>query len=381
MKLFLIAGEASGDRLGAALMRGLRALVPDVEFHGIGGPDMQAAGMTSLFPMDELSVMGLTEVLPRLRGLLRRRDEAAEAVLALGPDALITIDSPDFCLRVAKRVKATRPDLPVIHYVAPSVWAWREGRAAKMARHVDHVLALLPMEPPLMQAAGVSCDFVGHPVAAEPQPDRADVEAFRLGLPGEGPVLTVLPGSRRSEVEKLAPVFGDVTGRVGPVRVVVPAAPGVVDMVEAQVAKWPVPVTVLDPRGMDPEAAAARKRVAFAASDAALAASGTVALELAAARTPMVIAYKMSWLTFAIMSRMIKTPHVSLVNILTKSSVVPELLQQECTPDRIAQALRPILGGESDQATACDKVMEMLGRGGEAPGLRAARSVLSALTR
>lgn len=379
MKVFIIAGEASGDRLGAALMDGLETLHPGIEFHGIGGTDMQAKGLISQFPMDELSVMGLTEVLPRLRGLLRRRDEAAAAVLALNPDVVITIDSPDFCLRVAKKVKAARPDLPIIHYVAPSVWAWREGRAVKMARHVDHVLALLPMEPPLMQAAGVSCEFVGHPVVTEPQPSPDEVAAFRASLRGEGPILTVLPGSRRGEVERLTPIFGQALARLGPIRVILPAASGVVDLVTEAAKGWPVPVTVLDPRGMAPDEVATRKRLAFAASDAALAASGTVALELAASRTPMVIAYKMSWLTFAIMSRMVKTPHVSLVNILTGQGIVPELLQDACTAERIADALGPVLAGQSDQAAACDDVMQMLGRGGEAPGLRAARSVLAVL--
>ncbi|MFN4129303.1 MAG: lipid-A-disaccharide synthase, partial [Paracoccaceae bacterium] len=168
MRLFVIAGEPSGDRLGAALMAGLKSLSPGVDFSGVGGPLMQTEGLESLFPMEELSVMGLVEVLPKYFALKRRIAQAAQAVLGSGAQALVTIDSPDFCLRVAAIVKAARPDLPVIHYVAPSVWAWRPGRAGRMARVVDHVLALLPFEPPYMSAAGMSCDFVGHPVVAEP---------------------------------------------------------------------------------------------------------------------------------------------------------------------------------------------------------------------
>ncbi|WP_412841980.1 lipid-A-disaccharide synthase, partial [Cereibacter johrii] len=213
MKFFLIAGEPSGDRLGGALMAGLSQLAPGMEFAGVGGPSMQAQGLSSLFPMEELSVMGLAEILPKYLHLRRRVQEAAAACLASGAEALVTIDSPDFGLRVAALVKQAKPSVRTIHYVAPSVWAWRPGRAAKMARHVDHVLALLPFEPPYMTAAGMSCDFVGHPVVAEPRASEAEVQALRERL-GTGPAILVLPGSRRSEVTRLAPVFGEVLARL-----------------------------------------------------------------------------------------------------------------------------------------------------------------------
>ena len=189
MKLFILAGELSGDKLGAALMSGLKALCPDVTFVGVGGPAMMTEGLVSLFPMDELSVMGIAEVLPRYRALKRRLHQAAQRVLDDPPDALITIDSPDFSLRLAKLVKA-KSDIKTIHYVAPSVWAWRPGRAAKMARHVDHVLALLPFEPPYMEAAGMTCDFVGHPVVTDPVATDQEVAAFRAdsGI-GDAPLL------------------------------------------------------------------------------------------------------------------------------------------------------------------------------------------------
>ena len=194
MRIFVIAGEPSGDRLGGALMAGLRQCVPDVQFDGIGGEQMQAQGLVSLFDMDELSIMGIAEVAPKYFHLKRRIAETANAVIARKPDVLITIDSPDFCLRVAKLVKAAG-NTRTVHYVAPTVWAWRPGRAVKMARVIDHVLALFPFEPPLMQAAGMECDFVGHPVVAEPQATTDEIAAFRAayGL-GDAPVLLVLPG-------------------------------------------------------------------------------------------------------------------------------------------------------------------------------------------
>ncbi|WP_425437135.1 lipid-A-disaccharide synthase, partial [Oceaniglobus roseus] len=214
MRVFLIAGEPSGDRLGAALMAGLKGLADNVTFEGVGGPLMAEQGLASLFPMDELSVMGVAEILPKYFDLRRRLLQTVEAVLAARPDVLVTIDSPDFCLRVAARVRA-RARVRTVHYVAPSVWAWRPGRAAKMAPHVDQVLALLPFEPPYMEAAGMRCDFVGHPVVSEPVAGAADVAAFRAseGL-GEAPVLLVLPGSRNSEVQRMLPVFGAAVARV-----------------------------------------------------------------------------------------------------------------------------------------------------------------------
>jgi lipid-A-disaccharide synthase len=210
LTLFLIAGEPSGDRLGAALMAGLKELVPGVVFTGVGGPAMQAEGLESLFPMEELSVMGLAEVLPKYFHLKRRIAQAAEAAMAANPAALITIDSPDFCLRVAALLRAARPGIATIHYVAPSVWAWRPGRAAKMARVIDHVLALLPFEPPYMTAAGMTCDFVGHPVVAEPVATPLQAATFRQvhDIAAEAPLVMALPGSRRSEIGRLLAPFG-----------------------------------------------------------------------------------------------------------------------------------------------------------------------------
>ncbi|WP_420343617.1 lipid-A-disaccharide synthase [Paenirhodobacter sp.] len=380
MKLFLVAGEASGDKLGAALMAGLRQLVPDVAFAGVGGAQMEEQGLHSLFPMEELSVMGIAEVLPKYRQLKRRIAETAQAVLDGGVDALITIDSPDFCLRVARIVKAARPGLRTIHYVAPSVWAWRPGRAAKMAQVVDHVLALLPFEPPYMQAAGMSCDFVGHPVVAEAHASAEEAAEFRetLMIGPDQPLVLCLPGSRRGEVKRLGPRFDEALMRLRDrepgLRVVLPTVRGVAPMVREMTARWPVaPIVVETP---------ADKRAAFAAADLALAASGTVSLELAANRVPMVIAYDANPISWHIIWNMLRIDTVTLVNLVSETRAVPEFLGPNCRPGPISASLARLLdspGARAEQLAAMDETMRRLGEGGEPPGLRAARSVLAAL--
>jgi lipid-A-disaccharide synthase len=388
-RLFLVAGEPSGDQLGAALIAGLRALAPGVEVAGVGGPAMAAEGLASRFPIEELSVMGLAEVLPRLPRLLARIRETADAVIADPPDALIGIDSPDFCLRVAARVRAARPRQRVIHYVAPSVWAWRPGRAAKMARVVDHVLALLPFEPPYMEAAGMTCDFVGHPAAAAPRATPAEAAALRaeFGIAPDARLLLLLPGSRGGEVGRLAPVFAETLARLRAADpslaalapVVGPQADRVRALMPPDAAGWP---KLLDPRGLAPAAAEARKRAAFAAADAALAASGTVTLELAAAGAPMVVGYRVHPLTAPLARRLLRIDTATLVNLVTGTRAVPEFFQEDCVPGRLAPALTLLLENAeaaAEQRAASDLAMTLLGRGGEPPGLRAARSVLSRL--
>ncbi|WP_370230618.1 lipid-A-disaccharide synthase [Cognatishimia sp.] len=385
MKIYLIAGELSGDRLGAALMAGLQTLSDDkIEFRGVGGPLMAEAGLSSQFPMNELSVMGIAEVLPKYFHLKRRIRECAEAVLEWQPDVLITIDSPDFCLRVAKLVRE-RSDIRTVHYVAPSVWAWRPKRAVKMAQHIDHVLALLPFEPPYMEAEGMRCDFVGHPVVNEAlAPDEA-VAQLRDGLAGvsEDPVVLVLPGSRRSEVTRLLPIFIDVMERMRQLRpelrFVLPAAGPVVELVRDLVKDMAMPPTLIEPTGLSSHEAMMRKRAGFQAADAALAASGTVSLELAAAGTPMVIAYDVSWLSRQIFKRMLRIDTVTLVNLVSETRVVPEFIAENCDPAAITQAMLALLDAPKEQADALDLTMSRLGRGEEDPGLRAARAVLDGL--
>ena len=381
MKFFLIAGEPSGDQLGAALMSGLRVLAPDSRFVGIGGPLMTEQGLSSMFPMDELSLMGIWEVLPQYRHLKRRIAETAAAVAEQAPDALITIDSPDFCLRVARAARKLNPALRTIHYVAPSVWAWRPGRAKRMAPVIDHVLALLPFEPPYMRQAGMTCDFVGHPVVDMPVGGRDDATLFREshGIDSDAPVVLCLPGSRRSEVGRLAVRFDEALmqfrDRVPEIRVVLPTVPGVAEMVREMTRRWPTePIVVENSRD---------KRAAFAAADLALAASGTVSLELAANRIPMVIGYDMAPLSRMLIGMLLRTDTVTLVNLVSETRSIPEFLGRDCQPGPMAKALQTALedmSARKAQLDAMDVTMERLGKGGEAPGLRAARSVLQAIT-
>ena len=369
LRFYLVAGEASGDRLGAALMRGLKAEVAgSIEFFGVGGPLMQAEGLTSLFEMNELAIFGLLEVLPKYRHLKNRMKQTAQDVLAKAPDALITIDSPGFCLRLAAHVRGDFAG-KIIHYVAPSVWAWKPGRAAKMAAHVDHVLALLPFEPPYMQAAGMSCDFVGHPVVAEAPPDRVAVEK----LQADGPLITLLPGSRMGEIMRLAPIFFEVARQLEGYRFAIPVAGAHLRKpLQRMLADSHLKAELILPE-------TGLKTAVFAASDLALAASGTVSIELAAVGTPMVIGYKTNWLTAAIMRRAMLAPSFTLVNLLTESKAVPEFEPRECTVDNLVGAMRALLtdpAARAKQVAIGAQAIKALGKGGEDPGLRAARSVL-----
>lgn len=381
LKAFVIAGEPSGDALGAALMDSLRRLEPGVQFDGVGGAQMRAEGLTSLFDMSELSVMGIAEVLPKFVHLKRRIAQTAQAVIAARPDVLITIDSPDFCFRVAQTVRDTIA-LRTVHYVAPTVWAWRPKRAVKMARFIDHVLALFPFEPPYMTAAGMSCDFVGHPVATQAQATVQEVTDFRArhGLTQATPLMLVLPGSRRSEISRMAPVFGRTIARLAQthpgIAFVLPTAPAVAKEVRAEIASWPVKPLLLDPHARLNGQAQSEKRAAFRAADIALATSGSVALELAAADTPMVSAYDMHWLSRAITQRLVTTDTGNLINLVSETRTVPEVIGKSLTETNLLNALENVHGDARAQRVAMAKTMDLLGRGGEDPGLRAARSVL-----
>lgn len=378
MRIYLIAGEASGDKLGGALMAGLEQLSPGNQYAGIGAEQMQAQGLNPLFPMADLSVMGLAEIIPRYPHLRRRLAQVVEDIVTFRPDVLITIDSPDFSLRVAKRVKNLLPDLPVVHYVAPSVWAWRAGRAARMARHVDHVLALLPFEPPLMRAAGMSCDFVGHPVVSEAPVSDGMMAGLRAGYALRPPVMVMLPGSRRGELSRLGPRFAETVNLVrknlGHLDVLLPTLPHLA--AEAgQIAAACGGIIITEPQ---------ERRAAFAVADVALAASGTVSLELAFQETPMIIGYDMAPFSRWLIGKLLKVDTVTLVNLVSDTRIIPEFLGHDCQPVAMADSLVQLLRDPSasqQQREVMAQVMRDLGAGGEAPGLRAARSVLGFLSR
>ncbi|MEM1343165.1 MAG: lipid-A-disaccharide synthase [Pseudomonadota bacterium] len=377
MSLFyLVAGEPSGDRLGASLMRGLKHLAPESTFAGVGGPLMRAEGLASLFDYRDLAVMGIAEVLPRLPQLVARIRETANDCLERRPAALIGIDAPSFALRVSERVRRRDPRIRTIHYVAPSVWAWRPGRAAHMARFTDHVLALLPFEPPYMQAAGMTCDFVGHPIAETKALPKAEIAATRARLGGDRPLLAVAPGSRRSEIARMAPLFTETLARL---RTQIPDLACVLPLSDAVAGALPESLA----QGatlVRPEDGEHAKRLAFGAADAALVKSGTISLEMAAADTPHIVTYQTSWLTAAIVRRLVRIDTANLVNLVSESRTVPEYLQERATPKALAAAVSGLLEDANTRAAqrrVFDQVLQTLGRGGEAPSLRAARSVLA----
>jgi len=336
--VYVIAGEASGDVLGARMIAALRARRPDLEFAGIGGPRMAEQGVTSLFDYRELALMGLMEVLPKVFRLKRLIAGAIADIAARKPAVLVTIDSPGFTLRVAEQVRPL--GIPVVHYVAPQVWAWRPGRVVKLKQKVDRILCLLPFEPIFFEAAGIPVTFVGHPVL-ESGADRGDAGRFRAahGLSdAERPVI-VMPGSRRMEASRLLSVFGGAlrlaSQRVPGLRPVLPVAPIVAEMVRKAAADWPAAPILID--GLD------AKHDAFAAvaqsGGAGLIKSGTSSLEMAVAGIPHVVAYRVNPVTAAIVRRLVKVPHASLVNLLAEREIVPERIQEACTPEALSDAL------------------------------------------
>lgn len=377
--IYIIAGEPSGDLLGGRLMAGLRARCGgDIRFAGIGGAHMQAQGLVSLFPMTELTVMGLTEVLPRIPRILRRVRETVAHMGAEPPAALITIDSWGFSGRVQKACQRAYPDVPRLHYVAPMVWAWKPKRAGQLAKVLDLLMTLLPFEPPYFEKEGLRAVHVGHPVI-ECGADRGDGAAFRRrhGLSAETPILVVLPGSRHSESARLLPVFADVLQRLQAtqpdLRVVVPCLPHLAEEIGQAAAHWPFQPILLADQG--------EKYDAFAAATAALAASGTVALELAMAGLPSVIAYRLSALTAFVARRLLgfKIKWACLVNMVRDQAVMPEFLQEECRGEMIAPVLERMLRDATERDGRRRQMalaMEQLGLGGASPSDRAAQVVL-----
>ncbi len=375
---YLIAGEPSGDVLGARLMAALRERTGgEVGFAGIGGEAMRDEGLSSLFPQSELAVMGLAEVVPRIPAILRRLDETIADIEARHPVAIVTIDSWGFTGRVAKRLTARGSTVPRFHYVAPMVWAWKEKRARELAGRVDLLLCLLPNEPPYFERVGLKALHVGHPVIESPSGDGAAFRA-RHGLTDDAPLLCLLPGSRHSETSRLLPVFARTAAALAAshpgLRVVMPTVETVAGEVERAVATWTMPVLVVK--------GAAERADAFAASRAALAASGTVALELALAGLPMVIVYKASPLTALIARRLLKVRYASLPNLLVDDEIIPEFLQEECRPERLIPVMERLLDDEGTRATqrrATGLALERLGMGGARPSFRAAEAILNDL--
>jgi lipid-A-disaccharide synthase len=379
LRIFIIAGEASGDLLGGNLMRAIKLTHPDAQFTGVGGPRMAQEGLTSLFPMEELSVMGLAEVLPRALAILGRIRQTAREIIKQKPDAVITIDSPDFCFRVVKKARPKSKGVPFIHYVAPSVWAWRPGRAEKVSKFLDHLLTLLPFEPPYFEKHGLSATFVGHPVVE--RENRGDGERFRRnhGLKPDQPILCMLPGSRMSELSRLLDKFCDAADIVLRNKhhavIVIPTLPHLKDTIDKFFhGKGINPILVYSEE---------EKFDCFAASVIAIAASGTVSLELAVSDTPHIIAYKLSPFSAWWAKRLIKTPYVNLVNILLKRPVVPELLLDQCEPGPMSKELLRLMGDKESRVAQLMDFREALIKIGlgdpDTPGQKAAQAVLGVI--
>lgn len=344
-RIFLIAGEASGDVLGARLMTALRAQQPDLEFSGIGGARMEEAGMVSQFPMQELAVMGLAEILPRILLLRRRLDETVAAIKVSRPDIVVTIDSPGFCLRVLKALSST--GIKRVHYVAPQVWAWRQERVKKFPGLWEELLCLLPFEPDFFAPHGLHPLFTGHPVL-ESGAGSGNAARFcaAQGLTQADVPVVLMPGSRITETTRLLPVFRDTMALLGEktphLRPVLAAAPVIADAVEARTRDWKTrPIIVRD---------VATRYDAFAAARAALTKSGTSTLELAMAGVPMAVTYRVNPISAAIGRRLIKVKHVAMINLLAGHALVPELLQENCTPQKLSATLQTLLT-DADAAT------------------------------
>jgi len=377
-RFFLIATEESGDRLGAHLMRELRQRLGSAEFQGVGGRMMASEGLASLFPIEQLSIIGLAAIARQFPAILRLIRQTSEAVIKASPDALVIIDSPEFTHRVAKRVRARAPEIAVIDYVSPSVWAWRSGRAAAMRGYVDHVLALLPFEPEeYRKLKGPPCSYVGHPLIEQLSELRPDVDERRR-RDGQPPVLLVLPGSRRSEVRHHMKIFGETLARLRAAghafEAVLPTMPHLQEAIDEALEKWPVrPKVVI---GED------AKRSAFRIAHAALAKSGTVTLELALAQVPMVAAYRGGALEAWIVLRAIRARSFILANLVIGDNVVPEFIQQDCKAENLASALaRLLIGGRerNRQLEAFARLDSIMSTGERSPSERAADIVLSLL--
>ena len=377
--IFVVSGEVSGDNLAGRLMGALKAQTNGrVRFAGVGGPQSAAHGLESLFPIHDLSVMGLAEVLPHLPRLIKRLNQTAAAARKLKPDVIVTVDSPGFCLRLAHKMRGS--GIPIVHYVAPQLWAWRPGRARALAERVDHLMALLPFEVPFFANYGIPCTYVGHS-AIESGAARGDGPAFRRrhGLPADEPVLCVLPGSRSGEMRRILPVFGEallLLKKNHPnLSVVIPMVPSIAEEVRALTKEWPFPsIYVTD---------ADERFDAFAACDVAMTKSGTVTLELALAQVPMVVGYRVTAVTGFLVRRMgIKVEHASLVNLLVGHAVVPELMQEDFTPEQVATEVDALLRSEEARAAQREgfrEVIAILGDANPPPSERAAKVVLDAI--
>ena len=382
MKIFIIAGEDSGDKLGSALIDGLSdTLDTPPNFVGIGGAEMNSRGLTSIFPMSELSVMGFLEIASQYKNLKKRLNQTVSAILDEKPDILLTIDAPEFCFRVAKKVKSFNQNLPIAHYVAPSVWAWRPKRALEISNYIDHVLALFPFEPPYFNDVELSCDFVGHPIVSEDAATKKHIIEFKKQyFLGDDPVILCLPGSRKSEIKRLMPTFGETLQKFSNVlpnsRFILCSTPNVFELSKNYLKSMPKNTIFLSPEEIGIEKYFAFKKASFKISSLALAASGTVSLELAANGTPMVIGYDMNYFSRQIIQMMMRIDTVNLVNLITGNRNIPECIGANFNSENLFLEMVRVYSNNQNQVRDFTTTMVLLGENDQPPNIRAANSII-----
>ncbi len=378
-KIFIIAGEASGDSLGSKLIRELKLQCDDAEFIGVGGALMKEQGLISIFPMEELSVMGFAEVLPHLPKLLRRIKQTAEVIISEKPDFIITIDSPDFCFRVMKKLQGNVSGKK-IHLIAPSVWAYRENRAEKISKLYNLLLCVLPFEPPYFEKHGLKTVFIGHPLVAD-APDFSQKEKLadefkkRHGIKEEAPIVSLTPGSRNGEVKKIFPEFIGAINLLAEkkpnLKVVIPLIDKTRNLVVEMAKNLKVEYFLIEK---------SEKESAFFAADFALAKSGTNTLEFSLHRIPIIVAYKINFLTHLILKIMVKIKFANLLNLILNKEIIPEMLQKNCTAKKLSALLEKLIDDKtfaSKQIEESDKALKIMGLGSlKNPMQKAATEIL-----
>ena len=383
MKIFIVVGEESGDKLGSAIIDGLRdALEVSPIFVGIGGTGMESRGMNSIFPMSDLSVMGFLEIAFQYQNLKKRLNQTVSAILDEQPDILLTIDAPEFCFRVAKKIKFLNRNIPIVHYVAPTVWAWRPKRAKKISQFIDHVLALFPFEPRYFHDVGLSCDFVGHPIISETRASDENVAELRKEYSlKDGPIVLCLPGSRKSEVDQLMPVFGQTLKKFSCIlpeaSFILPSTPDIFEHSKKYLKYMPKDIIFLTPAEIGVKKYLDLKKASFKISSLALAASGTVSLELAANDTPMVIGYDMNFLSGWVISSLLRTDTVNLVNLITDNRNIPECIGSNFNVENLFLEMVRVYSNNQNQLKDFKSTMNSLGDKKVHPNVRAANSLLN----
>lgn len=378
MKIFVIAGEASGDVLGGKLIAALKQANSDLEIQGIGGERMQAQNIDSLFPMAELSIMGFVELIPHIPNVMKRINQTVEYIMQNDFDAVVTIDSPGFCCRVVKKLKELGYQGKLIHYVAPTVWAYKPERAKKMADLFDKLLVILPFEPPYFHKEGLKCDYVGHPIVEDASGEAHQDFQKLHNIKEDSTVICMMTGSRKGEVNRLFPIMSQtikiLQEQITSLHIIMPTVPHIKELLETKVKALNVPVTII--------ADYKEKVSAYKASNVALVKSGTSALEVSLAGIPIVVTYKINPISAYMLRKMLQVDYVNLINIMQNKEIIPELLQEKCNPQALSKAILGLLQAENSnqQLDVCKQVFQEFGIGDkETPSMKAAKSILAEL--